>query len=856
VDRPRLLDLMERGADCPLTLISAPAGSGKTVLLRAWMAAADQPETIAHVPLGREHAERRTFWMDVVEAVSVARPELTGLAVPAGGPRSLTDFLFELGRLETPLVLVLDDFHVVGAGAVVQDVQWLLERHHPALRLVLATRRDPPLRLQRLRVASELAEVRGADLAFTEPEAGELLADVGLASADVQTLCARTEGWAAALKMAELSLQTHPDPHAFVTGFAGDDRAVTDYLTTEVLSAYDDDVLGFLLRTSIVERVNGELAEALTGVTDGQRALRDLEHADGFVDGLDSTGEWYRFHPLLGEVLRAEARHRLADELPALHIAASLWLAEHGEPLEAVRHAVAAPDWQLAAELIAEQWLMCVLNGTGPTLAQLSAQIPGDVVRADAELALAMAGLLLEAGDIEHADELLVTAYGVAGELPPKRSSRFSVTATATALYRARLDGDVEEALSAARLALHERWDRSVAAEVRALTLANVGIAEFWSGDFHGALDRLQTAAGLALGVGCDYVLLIAESYLAAVDAREGRLDGAHTRARAAIHLADRRGWAGLPHVAVAYVALASVHLWWNELDEAEQAAERAHETLGRSAEPLIAPLVAALRARICAMRGDSVTALEILRGGDRAPSMPEWLRVSTSFVEAELWLALGEPARARSALESVSSAELSDSAVVLARLELSRGDPEAALRAIAGFLVDDREALMPVTRTEAWTIDAIARDAIHDEPGALRAMERALDLAEPRGFSNSIVRYGPPVRSLLRRLIAKGTAHRAFAGELLAVLEDEPGSSRPSAQPLLEPLSERELVVLRFLPTLMSNAEIAGEMFVSVNTVKTHLKHIYRKLDVSERREAVRRGRELHLLSPGLGDP
>ena len=415
VERPRLLDLVERGTNGPLTLISAPAGSGKTVLLRAWMAAADEPEKIAHLALGREHADRRTFWMDVLDAVSAARPELTGLAVPAGGTRSLTNFLFELGRIESPLVLVLDDFHVVGTGAVVADIQWLLEHHHPALRLVLATRHDPPLRLLRLRVADELAEVRGADLAFTEPETGELLAGVGLESADVRTLWERTEGWAAALKMAELPLHTHPDPSAFVAGFAGDDRAVTDYLITEVLSAYDDDVLGFLLRISIVDRINAELAEALTGVTDGQRSLRDLERTDGFVDGLDSRGSWYRLHPFLCEVLRAEARHRLADELPALHTAASLWFAAHGEPLEAVRHAVAAPDWQLAAELIGEQWLVCMLNGAGASLADLAREIPDDVVRADAELALAMAGLLLDAGDIEHADELLLTAYEVAG---------------------------------------------------------------------------------------------------------------------------------------------------------------------------------------------------------------------------------------------------------------------------------------------------------------------------------------------------------------------------------------------------------------------------------------------------------
>ena len=204
---------------------------------------------------------------------------------------------------------------------------------------------------------------------------------------------------------------------------------------------------------------------------------------------------------------------------------------------------------------------------------------------------------------------------------------------------------------------------------------------------------------------------------------------------------------------------------------------------------------------------------------------------------------------------DAVSSSELSDYAIPLARLELALGEPDAALRAVAGFLADEREALMPISRTEAWAIDAIARDAIHDEPSALRAIERALDLAEPRGYRNAILRHGAPVRSLLRRRIASGTAHRAFAGDLLSVLEQEPTERRSNGDLLLEPLSERELAVLRFLPTMMSNAEIATEMFVSVNTVKTHLKHIYRKLDVSERRDAVRRGRELRLLSPGLGD-
>jgi LuxR family maltose regulon positive regulatory protein len=856
VDRPRLFDLVDRGVEGPLTLISAPAGSGKTVLLREWMAASAHPETIAHVALAREHADRRTFWLDVLAAFGRVRPQLTGLAVPARGRSSLAAVRDALAELPEPLHLVLDDFHEVSVGEVPGDLQWLIDQVPAGLRLVLATRSDPPMRLQRLRVAGQMKEIRAAELAFTASEASEFLAPLELPPDDVTTLWERCEGWVAGLRLAELSLHDHPNPRALIAGFAGGDRAVSDYLMSEVVSRYPEDVQLFLLRTSIVDRLNGELAETLADNSAGERSLRELERTDGFVDALDSSGTWVRYHPLFAEVLRAELRCRLPEELPALHSAAGAWFARHGQPLEAVRHAVAGSDWQLAADVIGAQWLVCVVQGSGPVLRELARGIPSAVVDADAELGLGMAGLLLEAGETEEADELLIRAFEMADELPESRRRRFAVTATATALYRARLEGDVAEALSAARLALQERWDRSVAVEVRALTLANLGIAEFWADESEEALEHLQAAAGLAIEYSNDFVLFIAESYLAAVDARQGRLVDAHSRARTAIQLAERRGWIEVAHTAIAYATLAMVHLWWNELDEAERASDLAREALGRSPEPLLAPVVAQVRARVHALRGDPVTALDILRGGELGDKLPPWLHVSASMIEAELWLSLGEPARARKSLDAVSSSEVSDSAIGVARLELALGDPDAALRAIAGFLADEREALTPVSRTEAWAIDAIARDAIHDELGALRAIERALDLAEPRGYSNPILRQGAPVRSLLRRRIASGTAHRAFAGELLSVLEQEPAAQRRSnGDPLLEPLSERELAVLRFLPTMMSNAEIAAEMFVSVNTVKTHLKHIYQKLDVSERRDAVRRGRELRLLSPGLGD-
>ncbi len=429
------------------------------------------------------------------------------------------------------------------------------------------------------------------------------------------------------------------------------------------------------------------------------------------------------------------------------------------------------------------------------------------------------------------------------------------MTSTATALYHARLRGDVAEAVGAAHIALDENWNMAVAVEVRALTLANLGVAEFWTSDWEAAGDHLQQAAGLALECSNDFVLFLAESYAAAVDVRAGRLVEAWSRARTAIQLAERRGWTAVAHAAIAHAVLATVHLWRNELDEAEGCIETAREILRGSGEPLLGPAVAQVEASVLLARGEAVTALNVLRGASAVESLPAFLRVSSALIEAELWVALGEPDRARRTIADIAAVDAPDMPIGLARLELASGNPVQALKAVATFLADERDAVFPFARTEAWMISALARDAIHDEPGALRALERGLDIAEPRGYSNVVLRYGAPARSLLRRHIANGSGHRSFAGELLNVLDSPTAASRNDVAPLLEPLSERELAVLRFLPTMMSNAEIASEMFVSVNTVKTHLKHVYRKLDVADRRDAVRRARRLRLLTPGLAD-
>ena len=858
VPRPRLVELLDGAVRRPFTLVSAPAGSGKTALLAEWVAQGSAPGPVAWLSLGPEEADRRQFWSHAVAAAGQACPELAGLAVPPNERIDgfLVQALNELTRLQRPLVMVLDDLHLVSGSEVLADLDRLLESPSAGLRLIAATRSDPLLRLQRLRVAGTMAEIRAGELRFELEEAEELLRGLGLAREDLELLWRRTEGWATGLRLAELSLEREPDPHAFITSFAGNNRAVSDYLMAEVVARLPDGRLDFLMRTAIVRQVDGDLADALTGRLGGAHELRELAGEDGFVSEVAGGAGWYRYHPLFREVVRAEARRRIPDELPELNRLASRWHAERGNSTAAIRHAIDARDWALAAELVGERWLVLVVRGHGATLLELVRSIPHAVVDSEAELALAKAGMLLETGDAGAADQLLARATELAPGLSPPRARRFAVAATALDLYRARLGGDLDRALSAARQVLEEPWERTLAVEVRALTLANVGIAEFWAAGTEEAGQHLQQAAGLALECGNDFVHFLAECYAAAIDARDGRLDGAWKRARTAIQLAERRGWTRVAHAAIAYSTLATLHLWRNELPQAREAAASASATVARAGDPLLAATVAVVRARLRALDGDPVGAMDVLHVATANGPLPAFLGVSAALTEADLWLALGEPGRSRKRLVELGDEAGPDPLVGLARLELAAGDPAAALTALERFLEDGREPLLPFARTEARLLDAIARDALRDEDGALASMERALDLAEPRGYENVLLRYGPPLRSLLRRLVARGTAHRAFADGLLAALGAGPGpAARSSVRPLLEPLSERELAVLRYLPTMMSNAEIAGEMYVSVNTVKTHLKHVYRKLDVVDRRECVRRARELHLLGAGLGE-
>ena len=370
----------------------------------------------------------------------------------------------------------------------------------------------------------------------------------------------------------------------------------------------------------------------------------------------------------------------------------------------------------------------------------------------------------------------------------------------------------MEGALEAARVALAEPWSEVVGIELRALTLTSLGMAEFVADDVESAGDHLRQAAGLAREAGAEYLLLLAEVYGAAVDMRQGRRERAEARAGAAAELVERRGWTRTAAGAQAYLSLAGIRMWEGELAAAAALVDRASDAAAGSPDRLLGAWVAMTRGRVCLLDGRPLEAVDAFRAiRSLLESPPTHVAVPAALWEADAWLALGEPERSRAALEAPEADGVPDVWLARARLELAEGEPEAALRSLRSYQDSERQPFMPYAGSQALALEALARDALRDEAGALGALERCLDLVEPRGNAGVLLAFGASLRSLLRRAIARGTSHRSLADDLLAMLDDESASDEGSIQPLLDPLSERELAVLRFLPTMLSNAEIAS---------------------------------------------
>jgi len=863
VSRPRLFTLLDAGAQELLTVVSGPAGAGKTTLLAAWSSAGRAPGRVAWLSLDPADNQPARFWAHVQAALRRSGAVPADSALMRWVPRPDLDTTFlsllvsGLAELPGPVVLVLDDLQDITDATVLQGLEFLLRHAPPQLRLMLATRVDPPLPLQRLRVSGQLAQLRSADLALTVDEVADLLAGYelrpSLSEHDAALLQARTEGWAAGLRLAALSLQDQPDPHRFVSEFAGDDQSVADYLVGEVLDRQPEKLRSFLLQTCIVDELNGDLADALTGGRDGEETLAHLERANTFVAAHGPRHDVYRYHQLFAGLLRCQLRRQAPGEVAELHRRAAGWYAAHGLVVNAIKQALAAEEWRNAADLTAEHGLRLILRSDAGTLEELLARLPADLVQAEPELALLATAdrLLRDDPDVAGIDLRLAEQQA---QLPEDRHGRHALLLAACRTTLAWRVGDLNGALTAGHeaLGLLARPEAAGADDARMVVLSNLGAAELWAGDLDAAEAHLQEGREAARRAGLGSLQLACMSRLAVLHALRGALGQAFRLAGDAVELAAQRGWSSSAQAAGGHLALAWVHYQRDNLVEAGQDLERAAAASRARSERPMALAVAILQARLQHVRGDLAGALATVAsarrdlGGKPPARLWRWL----ALTDAELCRAAGQATSAVDLGGGAGPGEPAGTgeAVVLARLQLAEGDPAGAAATLAGRLNGSAPGGLLATPVEAWLLDALAGDALADHDRAAASLQRALSLAEPEGFRRSFLDAGGPGRSLLARYRHRLATSGSYVDELLQA-SAELASAGTTPPALVDQLTKQERVVLRYLPSLMTYEEIATDLYVSPNTIKSHVYSVFRKLGVSGRRQAVRSARELQLL-------
>ena len=855
-----------------MTVISAPAGSGKTSLLRAWADRPGQPHGLAVLQVQRDQQDAQQFWLALLDAVRQATGADSGAEPSAGtpdfnAPAMAGRVLSELADTRDGITLVIDDLHELHSPEAIAQLTRLLTSLPPQVHAILATRHDVRLRLHQLRLAGELAEIRAADLRFTEPETRELLGASGIAlsAAGAARLHQRTEGWAAGLRLAAISLAGHPDPERFVAEFSGSERTVAEYLLAEMLDRQPSDVQQLLLRTSLLDRINGELADLLTGRPGSEQILLSLEDANAFVESLDPERTWFRYHHLFADFLRLELRRTLPEEVPALHRRAAAWFAQHGQVVEAIRHTQAAGDWPEAARLLADHSFSLTLDGQAQTIRALLRAFPQGAPADNPELALVRAMSDVFQGRLDEAAAHLAVAETYAETAPPERRRRLRVAVASLQLSLARrrghLAGVIEQAsFLASPMSGQSDEDIALGNDLRAVALYNLGTVEAYLG-LPDAERHLREGAALAHRIGRPYLEVRCLAQLGFAS-KILPLATIQRRCREAIELAERHGWGAEPWIAPALIALAGTMVWTGEFAEAERWLQRTARALQADTGADIRLLVHMASGMLQAGRGRHHEALEEFGaaeylGSQLADSHALASRVTGWLLATQARLGMTGEARALLAAledERASSGEIRNARAVIC---LAEGDPAAALAAVADVLDGTAPVIAPRrcvgygTVVEAHLLAGLAHRALGDQRAANQAAERALALAESDRLVLPFAMTGSA--GLLEALPRHQTAHGALLADILDVLHGASLAANDSSpSPQTEELSPSELRVLRYLPTNLSRPEIASELSVSLNTVNTHVRNIYAKLQARGRSAAVQRARQLRLLSAG----
>jgi LuxR family maltose regulon positive regulatory protein len=910
ISRPRLIALLDKGLKHPFTLVSAPAGFGKTTLLSTWAHSLQAPHArLCWISLDEQDNDPRLFWTYVLTALDGQgsqrfEPLLMHLQSQPPPPLKplLTALVNRLAESEDHFVLILDDYQLITEEQVHTTLAYLLERLPAQLRIVLSTRADPPLPLPLLRARQRALEVRTEQLRCTVEETGTFLEQVmgiQFPAETIQQVTVRTEGWLVGLQLLALSLQGNPNPTTLLEETSGDQRYILDYLTEEVLRRQSQQMQSFLLCTSILERLTAPLCDAIMEQPDSQQMLRQLEQANLFVVSLDSRREWYRYHGLFAQALCYQLEQTQPDLLPSLHHRASLWYANHNQPTQAILHALHAKEWPWAADLIEQQ--SAALNTLTWGISKRKVlllrdwfqQIPVDILHTRPRLCLAYTWMLLFVTPqtvLEtrlNAVQTLLTAQlrsqthqensSSAMLIPPARQELEKLLGEVIA-YRALIrsyDEDGEAALPLCQQA------QALLSADNALH-GHIGVSKLFASyascinDATAAIQMGLQAASLRQAAGNTALAISIMGETALHMIGTGHLHQTRQLTQQAIVLGRKPGTFVLPMVGWPMLWQAEVLREWNQLEAAHALAEEGIGLCEQMESPLsliFSAMGYAMLLRVCLSRGKLDEARSALQEFERlGMSMNQryylYLRSHfTTIDQVRLWLACGELDRATHWLEQLDLRERHGTAfarereeVACGRVLLAQNQPALALQRLSPVLQRAIQGQRWGHVIEMQLLQALAYQMGQQEKQALDALSEAVRLAEPEGSIRSFVDEGAPMEALLYRL-QQEQGKDGPTPYLDTVLAAFPQQSKPQehqpkragkdtkTQSLLEPLSKRELEVLQLLARGASNLEIAHELVIVVDTVKRHISHIFAKLDVQNRVQAARRARELSLL-------
>ncbi|HEX4683545.1 MAG TPA: LuxR C-terminal-related transcriptional regulator [Gemmatimonadaceae bacterium] len=884
VPRPRLIDALRQAGEQKLTIVVAPAGFGKTTLLGGWVLDTFGADAgAAWVSLDATENEPSVFWAYFITAVARVHPGVGQSAMsqlrsahPAPIESILATFINEIEALGRTLTVILDDYHVIDALSIHETMTFLLDRMPPRMHLVIASRSDPPLALPRLRARGELTELHAAQLRFTLDEASAFLRlmSLNLSPDDTARLERRTEGWIAGLKLAALSMKGREDARGFVDAFSGNNRFIADYLVEEVLQSQPEHVTRFLLATAILDRLSGPLCDALTGARDGQIMLEDLERKNLFVVALDDAREWYRYHHLFADVLQKQARLRDPDGIRTVHRRASIWHEAHGSRLAAVRHAFGAEDLARAADLLEHSWPEKNRSYESREWLDQVKTLPDAAVRSRPTLSMGYAWALLNSGELEAAEprlgdvELWLQSNSESSEEERLRSLRSELAAARVYLTQSlgQIPGTLEHAQRALELSAGDD-------AARATGTALIALAHWGRGELEAAHQTFSEALTLMRDCGHGADVIRGTFVLGDIRVAQGRLREAARVYENGLRLAAEEVYAAPPETDELYLGLSEVHREWNDIDRATELLEAVTRAAPRTAHVGNRLRWCTAMAGVRAARGDVDGALDLLDEAgrnERRDPVPRTRPIPA--VKARIHIAQGrlDEAAHWALLAQVSADDdpgflrefehLTLVRLLIARHERTRD--ERSLKDAARLL----ERLDMTARTgkragsviEILVLESLVQSALNNVRGALDLLAQAIAMAEPEGFLRLFLDHGSRMRDLLRHAMTRGLAAEYTRRVLAAFDAPHPkraatatAAVRPPAgdSGMIQPLTTRELEILRLIASGLRNQEIAGHLAISAATVKRHIANAYGKLGAAHRTEALNRAKELELL-------